>query len=275
MYKVINLEKLSADGFKMPANTPNESSLDNITHAQLRYDTYSSPNIIQGAVVSGENSTFVFTVTETREDYKLYTSTNGTTYTENKLFGGANGTQIIASDTILDPADFTNAVPRSNGTVFSPLKIQAGTGENDMLFWNNSNSEWEIKTLVSSWNELFKSRKKEYKFLLRQVGTDNPTIQDIWINSDVTPLELLFERTSTGVYKSNLALTDLSLLHGKEEIYTVLSSDDYAIKGYYRFSKSVDNFLVISTYDLAPTFADEILDVGATIHIIINNSSVT
>lgn len=95
---VYNLNRLSGDGYKMNANNPLVAEPTNITHAQLRYDDYLSPNIIQGEIVGqyGTNSSVLFTVTQSRNDYKLYTSTNGTSYTEDKTFGGNTGVSIGA-----------------------------------------------------------------------------------------------------------------------------------------------------------------------------------
>ena len=97
MIEVINLEKLSNDGYKQPANDPNESTPDNITHAQLRYNTFTSSYVIQGVAVSGSSSTFEFTVSDALFywKFKLYVSTDGTTYTEKKSYGGSAGKHLF------------------------------------------------------------------------------------------------------------------------------------------------------------------------------------
>lgn len=92
--EVVNLEKLSATaGYKMPANDPEAVSPDNITHAQLRKSPFGSGQATQGTAVSGENSTFEFSIADNDADelFKLYVSTDGTNYTENKTYGGTNG----------------------------------------------------------------------------------------------------------------------------------------------------------------------------------------
>lgn len=98
MIEIINLDKLSNDGFKQPANDPTSNTPDNITHAQLRYNTFSSSYVIQGVVVTGSSSTFEFTVPAFLKYslFKLYVSTDGTTYTEKKSYGGSTGRTLLA-----------------------------------------------------------------------------------------------------------------------------------------------------------------------------------
>lgn len=98
MIEIINLDKLSNDGFKQPANDPTSNTPDNITHAQLRYNTFSSSYVIQGVVVTGSSSTFEFTVPAFLQYslFKLYVSTDGTTYTEKKSYGGSTGRTLLA-----------------------------------------------------------------------------------------------------------------------------------------------------------------------------------
>ena len=97
MIEVINLEKLSNDGYKQPANDPTSSTPDNITHAQLRYNTFTSSYVIQGVAVTGASSTFEFTVSDALFywKFKLYTSTDGTNYTEKKSYGGSAGRHLF------------------------------------------------------------------------------------------------------------------------------------------------------------------------------------
>ena len=97
MIEVINLEKLSNDGYKQPANDPTSSTPDNITHAQLRYNTFTSSYVIQGVAVTGASSTFEFTVSDALFywKFKLYTSTDGTNYTEKKSYGGSLGKHLF------------------------------------------------------------------------------------------------------------------------------------------------------------------------------------
>jgi len=89
----INLERLSGDGYKMNANNPTASTPSYITHAQLRYSPFTSSEAIQGAFVTGANSTVEFDVTGANltRYLKLYTSVDGTTYNEVKSWGGTDG----------------------------------------------------------------------------------------------------------------------------------------------------------------------------------------
>ena len=99
MIEIINLEKLDNDGRKQPANDPTLSTPDNITHCQLRYNTFTSSYVIQGVAVTGASSTFEFTVSDALFywKFKLYTSTDGTNYTEKKSYGGSAGKHLFDS----------------------------------------------------------------------------------------------------------------------------------------------------------------------------------
>ena len=97
MIEIINLEKLDNDGRKQPANDPTLSTPDNITHCQLRYNTFTSSYVIQGVAVTGASSTFECTVSDALFywKFKLYTSTDGTNYTEKKSYGGSAGKHLF------------------------------------------------------------------------------------------------------------------------------------------------------------------------------------
>lgn len=98
--KIVNLDELSPQGYWKPANSISAVSPDNVTHAQLRYSpNFDSNSVVQGTVVSGENSTFVFSIADadSAKLFKLYTSTDGTTYTVNKKFGGDSGVKLFGT----------------------------------------------------------------------------------------------------------------------------------------------------------------------------------
>ena len=107
MRKVFNIWRLDTDGRIMPANNPLASSPDYYTHAQLRYDTFLSPNVIQGTFVTGVNSSVAVEIPENKLQwsFKLFVSRDGTTYTEDKTFGGADGIDYTA-DAFIDAEDF-------------------------------------------------------------------------------------------------------------------------------------------------------------------------
>jgi len=92
---IINLERLSGDGYKMCANDPLAVTLSNITHARL-VNASDSSDYVQGSFVTNSNSTVEFDVTGSKliTPLKLYVSTNGTTYGEIKSWGGTNGVQL-------------------------------------------------------------------------------------------------------------------------------------------------------------------------------------
>lgn len=96
---VYNTNELSPQGYLKPANTVSAVSPDNVTHLQLRYSDFSSSYVIQGSVVSGENSTFEFSIADNlaSEIFKMYYSTDGTTYNVDKTFGGTSGKKLFAT----------------------------------------------------------------------------------------------------------------------------------------------------------------------------------
>lgn len=92
---VVNLEKYSEDGFKKPANSLNASAPDNITHVRFYYNDFAGSNFIQGEFVDGYNSL----VQADNESiaygrFKMFTSTDGRTYIENKSYGGDYGASV-------------------------------------------------------------------------------------------------------------------------------------------------------------------------------------
>ncbi len=124
MKDVINLDKLSPDSYRMPANTLGKSTLDNITQVQLRYDNFLSPNIIQCVFVPGENSTVKFTIPDALIGwhFKAFVSeNNGTSYTERKTWGGDDGKKFTG-DAFLNANDFANGqVIGVTGGVFAGI----------------------------------------------------------------------------------------------------------------------------------------------------------
>jgi len=120
-----NLEKLNTSGVKMPANTPSAVSPDNITHCQLRYTPFGSEQAIQGTVVTGENSTFAFSIPDGQIAYvwKLYTSTDGTTYSENKTFGGSSGKALFGTN------DLSNYVALTGNQTIAGVKTFSSVPE--------------------------------------------------------------------------------------------------------------------------------------------------
>ena len=96
---VYNTNELSPQGYLKPANTVSAVSPDNVTHLQLRYSDFSSSYVIQGSVVSGANSTFEFSIADNlaSEIFKMYYSTDGTTYSVDKTFGGTSGKKLFAT----------------------------------------------------------------------------------------------------------------------------------------------------------------------------------
>lgn len=117
---VIELESLDRDGKKIPSNNPAAASPDAVPYVQLRYDNFEDPNIIICTAVTGENSTFGFTIPDNLRSwyFKLYTSTDNVTFTEKKSWGGENGINFPIAEGVA-ASDFNNGeLPESNGTAW-------------------------------------------------------------------------------------------------------------------------------------------------------------
>ena len=118
---VYNFNEQSPQGYLKPANTTSAVSPDNVTHAQLRYTDFSSSYVIQGSVVSGANSTFEFSIADNlaSEIFKMYYSTDGTTYNVDKTFGGTSGKTLFAT------ADLSGLVTLTTAQTISGTKTLA------------------------------------------------------------------------------------------------------------------------------------------------------
>lgn len=128
--KIVNLDELSPQGYWKPANSISAVSPDNVTHAQLRYSpNFDSNSVVQGTVVSGENSTFVFSIADadSAKLFKLYTSTDGTTYNVNKKFGGDSGVKLFGTTDTSGLVTLTTAQTISAVKTFSALPESAVT----------------------------------------------------------------------------------------------------------------------------------------------------
>jgi hypothetical protein len=129
--KIVNINELSPQGYWKPANTVNAVSPDNVTHAQLRYSDFSASYVVQGSIVSGENSTFKFSIADNlaTELFKLYTSTDGTTYTVDKRFGGDNGVKLFGTNDLSGLVTLTTAQNISGTkTLTGNANIVVGSG---------------------------------------------------------------------------------------------------------------------------------------------------
>ena len=128
---VYNFNEQSPQGYLKPANTTSAVSPDNVTHAQLRYTDFSSSYVIQGSVVSGANSTFEFSIADNlaSEIFKMYYSTDGTTYNVDKTFGGTSGKKLFATADLSGLVTLTTAQTISGTkTLASNANIVVGNG---------------------------------------------------------------------------------------------------------------------------------------------------
>ena len=139
---VVNLEKYAEENYyKQPANSPGAASPDNITHARLYYDTFAGSDYLQGSFVSNNNSTVQFDNSAISDSvFKLFVSTDGTTYTELKTYGGTEGRDEFSSAMVIDGATYDDYdIPTALNDVFVPKSlteiVEAGTlSMNDYYF---------------------------------------------------------------------------------------------------------------------------------------------
>jgi len=127
---LVELDKYAEENnYKQPANNPNVASPDNITHARLYYNTFAGSNYIQGSFVPGSNSSVEFDNAGVNYvKFKLFTSTNGTNYTERKSYGGTDGKDEVTSAQVIDPAtyedwDIVTKVTSGGNEVFLPKSL--------------------------------------------------------------------------------------------------------------------------------------------------------
>lgn len=172
MIEIINLEKLDRDGRKMPANSPNIATPDNITHCQLRSSTLT----VQGVAVANYPNTFGVDITVSGI-YKLYKSTDGTNYYEDKSYGGDDGKEI-------------------NVETYASILAD----DNDWTGLNTFNTVMPTSTLTATTKHQFTTLKTtgyKYKCTLSQASTNAPQV-DRLINT--TGITFTWARTGTGVY---------------------------------------------------------------------------
>ena len=186
MIEIINLEKLDNDGRKQPANDPTSSTPDNITHCQLRYNTFTSSYVIQGVAVTGASSTFEFDLTAiTYTLFKLYVSTDGTTYTEKKSYGGSSGKTLneTTANAVLVTGNQTVTGIKTFSSV--PIVSTAATTSTQLV------------------NKLFVDTRagiKQWKGYIIQSATGAPALASNLLYVNTTGSTPTFSRDSTGYY---------------------------------------------------------------------------
>ena len=186
----VELDKYAEENYyKQAANSPDADAPDNITHARLYYNTFAGTNYIQGDFVSGSNSTVEFDNTDV--DYilfKLFTSTDGTTYTERKSFGGTVGKDCVTSQHLLNAKDITDwylPVKKTQGSndviVFDSLSnIITGAG---VTVTSTGVDYYVCRGLLSQHNNV-NSGKAFFGSVLVDIFTTGPD----YTGNDITPI---------------------------------------------------------------------------------------
>lgn len=104
--QVVNLYDYSDDGFLQDANT---DSVTRISHVRFYYDDFTGSNYVQGSFVTGYPATVEYDESGVAfTKFKMFESTDGTTYTENKRYGGTIGRDVANPAVVMDAADGTD-----------------------------------------------------------------------------------------------------------------------------------------------------------------------
>lgn len=210
--EIINLEKLSRDGFKQPANNPATSIPDNITHAQLRYNDFSSSNIIQGTAVYNYPSTFEFeissAVTNSYQLFKLFTSDDGTTYSENKSYGGDDGISLSGL----------------NSDLLATNNTWTGTNA-----FNTSLPTSSLNPTTANQMSTLKSSGLSYAVTLSQVGSSAPTKSR---ENNPTGTTATIARLGTGLYRLRFGTNIFALYKYNVQITQISIDQNGSVFGF-------------------------------------------
>ena len=203
MIEIINLEKLDNDGRKQPANDPTSSTPDNITHCQLRYNTFTSSYVIQGVAVTGASSTFEFTVSDALFywKFKLYTSTDGTNYTEKKSYGGSAGKHLFDSSPrrmIIKVQQQGTDAPTLVSTLIN------NTGKSVTTLIRDTAGVYIINFNNTDTNLFFTCPEKPFAFALGAQGTVGTSALSDFSSTSVK----IYQTDNTGVVADDIALYD-------------------------------------------------------------------
>jgi hypothetical protein len=187
---IVELDKYAEENYyKQAANSPDAAAPDNITHARLYYNTFASTNYIQGDFVSGSNSTVEFdNAGVTYILFKLFTSTDGTTYTERKSFGGSEGKDCVTAQQLLNAEGVTDwylPVKKTQGgddiIVFDSLSnIITGAG---VTVTSTGVDYYVCRGILSQHNNV-NSGKAFFGKVVVDTGTTGPD----YTGTDITPV---------------------------------------------------------------------------------------
>jgi hypothetical protein len=198
---VYNTNELSPQGYLKPANTVSAVSPDNITHLQLRYSDFSSSYVIQGSVVSGENSTFEFSIADNlaSEVFKLYYSTDGTTYNVDKTFGGTSGKKLFGATDLSGLVTLTTAQNISGTkTLTGNANIVVGSGSDITVQAGGDITLADAPTVSTDATNKEYVDGLEYIAWVSQTSTNPPTSQ---IVKNTTGRTWTWSRLAAGNYR--------------------------------------------------------------------------
>lgn len=197
---VIPIDRLSEDGKRIPNNLAQIP----VTHARLYYDTFANSDYVQGVLVD-ETCSFEFDVSElTASDLtavKLFTSTDGTNYTEDESYGGTEGAPLPPTVTGIDTDDFAEGdliIKQGNGFVGTTLSAQMAAegidqGGVDYFF---------VRGILCQENTI-DSGKAYFGSVALDVGTG--ILSQSLINPEVTIATSFYKtgssKVSTGIYR--------------------------------------------------------------------------
>ena len=291
MIVILNLERIDSDGKLIPANNPNYAVPSYIKYAQLRYNTFSDSYVVQGTfLATGESSTIEFDLSSVSSSYtlfKLYTSTDGVTYTEDKTYGGTTGRTIFTSvagavltsgnQNIAGIKDFSDSIKSNTisehttntGVTIDGVLIKDSLDNSNIVTKDGVQTISGIKTysaipIISSLattgtqavNKNFVDTRagiKQWKGLINQAGPLPPLLVKEYINT--TGGTVSFSRVSTGY----------SLMTFSTGWLGEISNLNLLIE-YTQFTKTTDGFPYTRYYSITQYYEDPLADTTIEIY---------
>ena len=283
---VYNLEQLTPDGFKKEATS--------ITHVRLYYDDFTGNNYVQGAFLSGSTSIVQFDIGAVSFVlFKMFTSTDGTNYTERPSFGGDDGTSVIDSNMILNANDYVDDSMLIKKTV-SGIAQWSAIPKSELIGSSGVDYKY-VRGTLTQYNGVF-SNKCFFGNLL--VNESTGAFDSYTLNPPIQTVADAFGSTnsakvSTGIYKlqfrtnaANGFVAGFSTSYRfQDQVFPVYKSLDSVYDEFSELYINVretefvgtcvidttsdtaalaynDGFILIYTYNAAGSLADDILKAG-------------
>jgi hypothetical protein len=292
MIVILNLERIDSDGKLIPANNPNYAVPSYIKYAQLRYNTFSNSYVVQGTfLATGESSTIEFDLSSVSSSYtlfKLYTSTDGVTYTEDKTYGGTTGRTIFTSvagavltsgnQNVAGIKDFSDSIKSNTisehttntGVTIDGVLIKDSLDNSNIVTKDGVQTITGIKTysaipIISSLattgtqavNKNFVDSRigiKQWKGIFNISYALPPSLVEEYINT--TGGTVSFSRVSTGYYLMTFSAGWMGVAENRRVLFE-----------YTRFHKTTDGDTSTSYFSILQYFEDPLADTTVEIYV--------